>query len=55
MTNKIHSSPRARAKAFTDRLGIQLPILLAPMGGRAPHPSQLLLQMLEGWERAGLC
>jgi nitronate monooxygenase len=36
MAKKIHSSPRARAKAFTDRLGIQFPILLAPMAGACP-------------------
>ena len=39
MVDKIYSSPRARAKALTDRLGIQLPILLAPMAGACP-PSQ---------------
>jgi nitronate monooxygenase len=31
-----HSSPRARAEAFADRLGIRLPILLAPMAGACP-------------------
>lgn len=31
-----HSSPRARAKAFAARLGIRIPILLAPMAGACP-------------------
>ncbi len=31
-----HSSPRARAEAFAARLGIRLPILLAPMAGACP-------------------
>jgi hypothetical protein len=36
VVDKIHSSPHARAKDFADRLGIQLPILLAPMAGACP-------------------
>ncbi len=36
MGDKKHSSPRARAEAFTDRLGIRLPVLLAPMAGACP-------------------
>jgi nitronate monooxygenase len=36
MVDKSHSSPRARAEAFTNRLGIRLPILLAPMAGACP-------------------
>lgn len=36
MVDRIHSSPHARAKAFADRLGIRLPILLAPMAGACP-------------------
>src|ERR1700729_2278901 len=36
MADKNHSSPRARAEAFTNRLGIRLPILLAPMAGACP-------------------
>jgi nitronate monooxygenase len=36
MGDKKYSSPRARAEAFTDRLGIRLPILLAPMAGACP-------------------
>jgi nitronate monooxygenase len=36
MNPKIHSSPRLRAQAFTDRLGIQVPIFLAPMAGACP-------------------
>jgi nitronate monooxygenase len=36
MFNKKYSSPRARAEAFTDHLGIRLPILLAPMAGACP-------------------
>lgn len=31
-----HSSPRARAQTFADRLGIRLPVLLAPMAGACP-------------------
>ena len=31
-----YSSPRARAKSFAARLGIQIPILLAPMAGACP-------------------
>ncbi|MGC2162730.1 MAG: nitronate monooxygenase [Silvibacterium sp.] len=36
MGNKNHSSPRTRAEAFAERLGIRLPILLAPMAGACP-------------------
>jgi len=36
MTDPKHSSPFARAKAFANRLGIRLPILLAPMAGACP-------------------
>ena len=36
VVDKSHFSPYARAKAFADRLGIQLPILLAPMAGACP-------------------
>ena len=36
MSDRKHSSPFARTKAFTDRLGIRLPILLAPMAGACP-------------------
>src|SRR5690242_15859849 len=36
MIDSKHSSPFARAKAFTDRLGLRLPILLAPMAGACP-------------------
>jgi nitronate monooxygenase len=36
MFNKKHSSPRARAEGFANRLGIRLPILLAPMAGACP-------------------
>lgn len=36
MPDRKHSSPFARVKAFTDRLGIRLPILLAPMAGACP-------------------
>ena len=36
MANKMYSSPRARIQAFTDRLGIQIPILLAPMASACP-------------------
>lgn len=36
MGNLLHLSPRARAEAFADHLGIRLPILLAPMAGACP-------------------
>jgi nitronate monooxygenase len=36
MGNKKHASPRARAEAFSQSLGIRLPILLAPMAGACP-------------------
>jgi nitronate monooxygenase len=33
---KTHSSPHGRAKVFAERLGIRIPILLAPMAGACP-------------------
>ena len=36
MFDKMYSSPRARVEAFVSRLGIRLPILLAPMSGASP-------------------
>jgi nitronate monooxygenase len=36
MFEKTHSSPHGRAKAFAERLGIRVPILLAPMAGACP-------------------
>lgn len=36
MFDKNDSSPRVRAEAFVKRLGIRLPILLAPMAGACP-------------------
>lgn len=36
MSEKMQSSPRARAETFASRLGISLPILLAPMAGACP-------------------
>ena len=36
MADRMYSSPRARAEAFVDHLGIRLPILLAPMAGACP-------------------
>ena len=36
MFDKKYSSPRARAKGFANRLGIRLPIMLAPMAGACP-------------------
>lgn len=36
MVLKVHSSPRARAEAFIDRLCLRLPIVLAPMAGACP-------------------
>jgi nitronate monooxygenase len=36
MFEKSHPSPRTRAEGFAHRLGIRLPILLAPMAGACP-------------------
>ncbi|HXX00835.1 MAG TPA: nitronate monooxygenase [Candidatus Acidoferrales bacterium] len=36
MFDKNRFAPRARAEAFADRLGLRLPILLAPMAGACP-------------------
>jgi hypothetical protein len=36
MGDKKYSSPRGRVEAFTETLGIRLPILLAPMAGASP-------------------
>src|ERR1700723_154176 len=36
MADKKDSSARGRAEAFANRLGIRLPILLAPMAGACP-------------------
>src|SRR6202522_818883 len=36
MFDKGHPSPRGRAESFAHRLGIRLPILLAPMAGACP-------------------
>src|SRR5437588_10203715 len=36
MFDKRYSSPRTRADGFANRLGIRLPILLAPMAGACP-------------------
>ena len=36
MVGKEYSSARARAENFSSRLGIRLPILLAPMAGNSP-------------------
>src|ERR1035437_6693808 len=36
MGEKLHRIPLSRAEAFADRLGIRLPILLAPMAGACP-------------------
>jgi nitronate monooxygenase len=36
MINKAYSSPYQRAEDFANRLGIRLPILLAPMAGACP-------------------
>lgn len=36
MLSKVHSSPYVRAQNFAHRLGIRLPILLAPTAGACP-------------------
>src|SRR5215831_4970280 len=36
MVDDRHRSPRLRAEEFANRLGIRLPILLAPMAGACP-------------------
>src|SRR5262249_28157412 len=38
MPDKTSVSPLLRAKSFASRLGIRLPILLAPMAGACPVP-----------------
>ena len=52
MAQKTYSSRLVRAQAFTDRLGIRLPILLAPMAGAARRRYRLLLPMPAVWARA---
>jgi hypothetical protein len=41
MINKAYSSPYERAEDFANRLGIRLPILLAPMAEPVPRHFQL--------------
>ena len=36
MSDNKHSSPRARAESFANRLGMRVPIVLAPMAGACP-------------------
>jgi len=36
MAEKTPSSPLNRARAFAERLGMRVPILLAPMAGACP-------------------
>ena len=36
MSNRSHSAPVARAEQFANRLGVRVPILLAPMAGACP-------------------
>ena len=53
MADKNHSSPRARAEAFTNRLGIRLPILLAPMAGACPPPLSIAVANAGGLGACG--
>lgn len=45
--------PRARAGAFADRLGIRLPILLAPMAGACPPPLSIAVANAGGLGACG--
>lgn len=49
MGDKMRSSRRARVTLFDDRLGIRLPILLAPMARRVFHPRRSPWPTLEDW------
>ena len=53
MVDKKDSSPRARAEAFTNRLGIRLPILLAPMAGACPPPLSIAVANAGGLGACG--
>jgi nitronate monooxygenase len=53
MIDKILSSPRSRAKALTDGLGIQLTILLAPMTGAYPPSRSIAVANAGGMGACG--
>src|ERR1700756_5337799 len=53
MVDKKYSSPRTRAEAFTKRLGIRLPILLAPMAGACPPPLSIAVANAGGLGACG--
>lgn len=53
MPHKTFSSPLARAEEFADRLGIRLPILLAPMSGACPPPLAIAVANAGGMGACG--
>ena len=53
MVDQKHSSPVSRAQAFADRLGIRLPILLAPMAGACPPPLSIAVANAGGLGACG--
>ena len=50
MFDKSHPSPRTRAEGFAHRLGIRLPILLAPMAGACPPSLSIAVANAGGLE-----
>ena len=55
MGDKKYSSPRGRVEAFTETLGIRLPILSSPWRERPLPRCRLRSRMLEAWERVERC
>jgi nitronate monooxygenase len=53
MVDKKHSSPLLRAEKFTERLGIRLPVLLAPMAGASPPSLSIAVANAEGLGACG--
>ena len=53
MTNEKHLSPRRRAQNFAQRLGIRLPILLAPMAGACPPSLSIVIANAGGLGACG--
>jgi len=53
MLDNSHPSPRTRAEGFAHRLGIRLPILLAPMAGACPPSLSIALANAGGLGACG--
>jgi nitronate monooxygenase len=53
MADRMYPSPRARAEALIDRLGIRLPILLAPMAGACPPSLSIAVAKAGGMGACG--